>query len=1040
MNKKYECDFFQEARDLIDQRGKLNFIQDLLPDGKIQGNEYLTKNPRRNDAKVGSFSINHKTGKWSDFAIGEQGNDLISLYAYIKGISSTEACYEIGVPRYTKDSDALSVPELCTIENLSTYYSKKWHTRSNALDKNYSVTIYHYLDAKGDPVGVIIRGDSDGKKAFSKLGWNGKAWHGKSQWLGEKHPLYRLTEVNQKKKKKVLIVEGEKTVESAQKLFPEYVVTTSAMGSNQDIGKTDWSVLKDREVVICRDYDEAGAKYEQAVIKKLANMAKTISTMDVASIGSKTVVDGVLTDRTYKIPKGYDLADSFSDGYTAQLIKRKVVVNQVELDQEEKDVDFFSFPKFDYKLTKTELFFKLKKDDEYRKLCNYIRPIYDVKDADKESGIIVHVRNNKNELIERWISRRSLVKGSESFEEITCLYIKIQGEDILENRALRHFLNQIEPTREAMGVTKCGWHGDGDQKVYLLPLKDHERHCFAPDDYNGTEYILQQQGATNRSITHKGTLKNWQNTVGKVIKGNHVHSFAVIASLSSPVLDIIDGEGGFFHFAGETGSGKSTVLKIANALWGHHDLGSFRTTDNALENTGREHNHGTLFLDELGQSTAEAASQSIYLIGNGKPRSRANKFGGTRKDYSFKTLALSSGELGIEALLRQKNMRAKGGQLLRMGEINVHRKYGSFDRINLNPLSGVKFNTAQEQAKFLEEHSRKNQGMVIDAFLKKLTQNYSTHREELKDIQDLFLKHPKNQGYSDTVTRMITRLSFVFSAGILASRMNVINLTEEEIEACIDTIFQSWLDRRGGDGSHEMKEMINKVKELCVIHKDTRFTDWDDVDAKVNNNQGRAGYFRKNLNGEPVFLIYPKVFNEEILEDRDSKQYLPLFVEQGFLKPNVKNERTHVIKTKDNIVTRFYIVPISAFAEEDSKEPTEEKNQKKTKTRPYSEKFNKLREHIAQSDASKDWQQVSKDMEQLEQSSDPNLATLLQDNDWTNEDVFSIRGVIMEMKGSDIDPDSVTEDELVLDDSKTRRPLRKADIQSSDELTLLWEV
>ena len=69
----------------------LPILQRLLPDGRIQKNEYLAKNPKRPDRRIGSFKINLKTGKWADFATGDRGGDLISLVAYIQDVSQSEA-------------------------------------------------------------------------------------------------------------------------------------------------------------------------------------------------------------------------------------------------------------------------------------------------------------------------------------------------------------------------------------------------------------------------------------------------------------------------------------------------------------------------------------------------------------------------------------------------------------------------------------------------------------------------------------------------------------------------------------------------------------------------------------------------------------------------------------------------------------------------------------------------------------------------------------------------------------------------------------
>ena len=63
-----------------------------LPDGFRRGNEWIAKNPRREDRRPGSFSINLTTGRWADFALPDaKGGDPISLTAYLAGLSQAEA-------------------------------------------------------------------------------------------------------------------------------------------------------------------------------------------------------------------------------------------------------------------------------------------------------------------------------------------------------------------------------------------------------------------------------------------------------------------------------------------------------------------------------------------------------------------------------------------------------------------------------------------------------------------------------------------------------------------------------------------------------------------------------------------------------------------------------------------------------------------------------------------------------------------------------------------------------------------------------------
>ena len=76
-------------------RAALERLPDLLsrwlPDGRIEGLEFVAKNPRRADRRPGSFKINMRTGRWGDFATGDTGGDVISLAAYLDNTKQIEA-------------------------------------------------------------------------------------------------------------------------------------------------------------------------------------------------------------------------------------------------------------------------------------------------------------------------------------------------------------------------------------------------------------------------------------------------------------------------------------------------------------------------------------------------------------------------------------------------------------------------------------------------------------------------------------------------------------------------------------------------------------------------------------------------------------------------------------------------------------------------------------------------------------------------------------------------------------------------------------
>lgn len=93
------------ARARLDHRGRVNFeeinraalaelpslLKRWLPSGRIRGREYIALNPKRADRRPGSFSINLRSGQWSDFATGDRGGDPVSLAAYLGDFGQVEA-------------------------------------------------------------------------------------------------------------------------------------------------------------------------------------------------------------------------------------------------------------------------------------------------------------------------------------------------------------------------------------------------------------------------------------------------------------------------------------------------------------------------------------------------------------------------------------------------------------------------------------------------------------------------------------------------------------------------------------------------------------------------------------------------------------------------------------------------------------------------------------------------------------------------------------------------------------------------------------
>lgn len=70
-------------------------VQALLPRGRREGTEWVALNPTRADQTMGSLKVSLTKGRWADFATGEGGGDLVSLAAYVTGLSQRDACIRL---------------------------------------------------------------------------------------------------------------------------------------------------------------------------------------------------------------------------------------------------------------------------------------------------------------------------------------------------------------------------------------------------------------------------------------------------------------------------------------------------------------------------------------------------------------------------------------------------------------------------------------------------------------------------------------------------------------------------------------------------------------------------------------------------------------------------------------------------------------------------------------------------------------------------------------------------------------------------------
>lgn len=299
-------------------------LQHWLPNGEQRGRQYVALNPTRLDGEPGSFTINIETGMWKDFASDDGGSDLISLVSYLEeGISQTEAALKVlkliaGFQiEHNREIGRRIIAKKVTLPPV---YIPVFPVPKNAKAQpkffgvlGSATMSWEYRNEEGELLCIVNRFETERGKTYLPLTWC-KDEAGWESWRlvapSAPKPLYKLDRLAARKDAIVLITEGEKAADAAQRLFPAFVTTTT-MGGARASDKSDLSPLIGRRIYIARDNDDAGVEYQN----KLIDLLKAIG----ADVQATMRIDALIKENT-SLSQGYDLADAERDGWTPEAL------------------------------------------------------------------------------------------------------------------------------------------------------------------------------------------------------------------------------------------------------------------------------------------------------------------------------------------------------------------------------------------------------------------------------------------------------------------------------------------------------------------------------------------------------------------------------------------------------------------------------------------------------------------------------------------------------------------------------------------------
>ena len=265
-----------------------DLVPQWLPGGRRNGHEWVCGSLQGGEGT--SCSVNLNTGRWGDFATGEQGGDLISLYAAIHGLTMGKAAVQVardegledvaGVQRDAQHQRAERPPPPppAAPAQAKARESEGWQTMRPVPDNAPAANFAHWHRSQddiehvaeyrngGDLHGYVVRfRTSDGGKDTLPRTWCVSARDGSMKWHWKQwdapRPLYLPGHGRglHAEGVTIVLVEGEKKADALQALLdadaPGVYVVVSWPGGCKAWDKADWSWLAGHAVICWPDAD-----------------------------------------------------------------------------------------------------------------------------------------------------------------------------------------------------------------------------------------------------------------------------------------------------------------------------------------------------------------------------------------------------------------------------------------------------------------------------------------------------------------------------------------------------------------------------------------------------------------------------------------------------------------------------------------------------------------------------------------------------------------------------------------------------------------
>lgn len=278
--------------------------------------------------------------------------------------------------------------------------------------------------------------------------------------------------------------------------------------------------------------------------------------------------------------------------------------------------------------------------------------------------------------------------------------------------------------RDTLLNQQLGWRNEGviDQynhddsdKVFVLPNKTISK--------NGTTQsaISPDLKSACREFGQRGSLEEWKKVINVYAQeGYESYAFGHLTGYGSLLMELTSYNGAVINMIGDSGSGKSTVLRTINSLFGKPDgFLTQRDTPNAFMNRIGSYGSIAITADELTNLDGERVSDILYAISQGRDKDRLSGESKLRVNNTSWRLLLAASSNKSLADSMQTYKADASAESMRLFEYRIDR---------------IGHKITKQESEELFSPIENNYGHAGEIFLEYLVNNTETVKTLLKSI------------------------------------------------------------------------------------------------------------------------------------------------------------------------------------------------------------------------------------------------------------------------------------------------------------------